>query len=213
MADHCLPQLHACPVRVARLDTNGVPLPGAENLYVSGALVRFGTTPVFEDGDEITLKNACGDLCVNYRGDDSFKRLDVTIELCTQDPFLSEMLSGGEVLTDGEARGYAAPALGTVTGNGISLELWTKRVIDEDLDPDFPYAWWVFPKIKNLRIGEKAYENGPLANQFTGRAVENPNWFDGPLNDWPATSDRVYQWIETTDKPVASCGFASLAAS
>lgn len=211
--DHCLGQLHACRMRLANLEPNGVPKPGADNLYVTDALVRMATTPVYTEGEEITVQNACGENCMDYKGDDNFRRVDVVIEICTQDPVLSAMLSQGVVLADGDARGYAAPPLGVQSGNGISVELWTKRINDGDLDPDFPYAWWAFPKIKGLRPGEKAFEKGPVANIFNGRGLENPNWFDGPLNDWPATSDRVYQWIETDTLPDASCGAQVLVAS
>ena len=91
MADEdCRPQVQACAIRVARLDTNGVPLPGANNLYVADTLVSLAFSPVYTDGDEIEDKNGCGVVQVNYRGQDSFKRGDVTIQLTRPDPQLVE---------------------------------------------------------------------------------------------------------------------------
>lgn len=209
----CLPQIQACAIRVSKLQANGRTLAGSANLYVSDALVTFTATPVYEDGEEITQKNACGAVCINYKGPDDFKRLDVALVLCTPDPYLSEFLTGGEVLTDGDAVGYAYPDIGSVSGNGVSIELWAKRIDDGDLDADFPYAWWAFPKIRNLRIGERQFGNNPLLSPYQGQAVENPNWFDGPLNDWPVASDRVGQWIPTADLPTPTCGPQNLAAS
>ena len=211
----CRPQVQACAIRVARLDTNGVPLPGANNLYVSDALVSMAFTPVYTDGDEIEDKNACGAVKVNYRSPDSFKRGDVTLQLTTPDPFLEEMLSGGDVLDAGGGRpkGFAAPPIGTVTGNGISIELWAKRIDDGDLDADFPYAHWAYPKIKNLRMGDHTHENASNLPQFSGQALENANWFDGPVGDWDAESDRVYQWLPVAGLPTPTCGYQTLAAS
>lgn len=211
----CRPQVQACAIRVARLDTNGVPLPGANNLIVSDALVSLGVTAVYTDGDEIEEKNACGSVAVNYKGPDSFKRLDISIQLVTPDPYLSEMLSTGSALIANAAdiKGYAAPSIGTVQGNGVSIEVWTNRVDSGALDADYPYAHWAYPKVQNLRIGDHTHQNGALLPQFVGQAVENPNWFDGPLNDWPADSDRVYQWVPAAALPVASCGYQTLAAS
>lgn len=210
----CLAQLQACAVRVARLDGAGVPDPGADSLYVSDALIQLVANPVYEAGDEFTQKNACGNLCLNFKDQDKLRRVDVTLQLCTPDPELSELLSGGVVLTDGAAVGYGAPRIGvSSTPNGASIELWTKRVdTDGNLDDVFPYAWWVFPKV-HLRPDSRTFENNPVNNQFTGFATENPNWFDGPVNDWPVASDRVFQWIPTDQLPTADCGYQVLAAS
>lgn len=210
----CRGIVNACRIRVARLDTNGVPLPGANNLYVSDALVSLAFTAVYTDGDEIEEKDACGIARVNFRSADTFKRGDVEITLVTPDPYLSEMLSGGDVLTSGALpKGFAAPPLGPVVGNGVSVELWAIRVDDGAEDADYPYAHFAYPRIKNLRIGDHSHEQGALKPVFSGQAYENINWYDGPAGDWPATSDRVYQWIATNTLPDASCDYLTLAAS
>lgn len=213
MANDCLAQVQACRIRVARLDPTGVPQPGASNLYVSDALVSFGFGWETEAGDEISEKNACGTIKVNYRGDEQLRRGNVSINLVTPDPQLSEMLSGGVVLTDGAAVGYAAPSLGPVDSDPVSIEIWTKRINNGRLDSTFPYAWWVYPWIEHLRPDDHEHSNANLGMSFAGEALENDNWYDGPLNDWPSTSDRVFQWIPTTSLPNASCGYQTLAAS
>ena len=210
----CRPQVHGCMIRVARLDTNGVPLPGANNLYVSNALVSLNFTAVYTDGDEVDEKNACGASKVYFKADDTFKRGDVEITLVTPDPFLSEMLSGGDVLTAGaRPKGYAAPPLGPVASNPISIELWAIRVDDGDQDANYPYAHWVYPKVKNLRLGDHSHEEGAKKPVFSGQAYENINWFDGPVGDWPAESDRIFQWLPSASMPTPSCAYQVLAAS
>lgn len=214
MADECLPQIQACVIRVANLDPiSGVPLPGAGNLYVSNALTEMTYDTTYEDGTEIFERNACGEPCIDYRGPDLKRRIQVSLTLCTHDPYLMAMLSAGDTLTDGAAVGWGAAPVGALDARAISVELWAKRINDGDLDPDFPYAWWAFPKIKNLREGQGTFGNAAKKPQFTGQGYENVNWFDGPLNDWPSTSDRTHQWIPTTTIPVASCGPQALAAS
>lgn len=212
----CRGQLHACAMRLARLDTNGVPLPGAQNLYVTDALAVLTFTPVYTDGDETEDKNACGEVKLWYRAPDSFKRGDVSIEVVTPDPYLEEFLSGGALLTPDDAtkpKGFGAPPLGAITGDGVSVEVWTKRIDDGDLDADWPYAHWAYPKVKNLRLGDHTHNASPLHPTFTGQAYENANWYDGPAGDWDADSDRVYQWIPANVLPAAQCGYQTLAAS
>ncbi len=207
-----LPQVQACALRVTILEPSGVPLPGAGNVYTTDTLTELTATPVYEDADELTEKNACGTVCVNFTGDDSLKRADVALTICTHDPYLLAMLSDGDVLTDSGLHGFAMPPIGPLTGAGVSLELWSKRIDDGDLHDEFPYAWWVLPRVKNLRMGARTFSNGTALPQFTGRAGENPNWFDGPLNDWPVASDRIIQWFPVAALPTID-GRQTLAAS
>lgn len=213
MPEHCLPQVQAVAMRVTALDISGVPLPGTDTMIISNALTSLAVSPVYTDGDEIEEKGANGGVCVNYRSADTFKRLDVTITLCTPDPYLEAALSGGDVLEAGGLVGFASPPLGIVTGNGVSIELWALRIDNGALDVDSPYAWYVYPRVQNLRLGDFTHQNGAILPVFSGQAVENPNWYDGPGNDWPATSDRVSQWIETSALPTVACGYTELVAS
>jgi hypothetical protein len=211
----CRPHVQACSIRVTRLAANGAPLVGATNMYVSDALVTMGFTSVYTDGEEIEDRNACGIVVVNYRGADTFKRGDVELTLTTPDPYLSEILSGGDVINvtgPPAVKGFAAPAIGPVTGNGIGIELWAHRVDDGSDDADYPYAHWLYPRIKNLRIGDHEHANASLQPAFSGQAYQNDNWGDGPVGDWPATSDRVYQWIPATSMPTPTCDYQAVLA-
>lgn len=210
-----LPQVHGVRMRIASLDSNGVPTPGADNLYVSDAFTRVGITPVYTDGNEIEERNASSAICVNYRANDSFKRADIEIALCSPDPYLASLLSGGVTLTDGARVGWAPPSVGEIPQTtSISVEVWSRRIDDGEIDADSPYGWWVYPRVRNLRIGGYSHEDGALLPVFTGQAYENPNWFDGPLNDWPVASTKVFQYMPSATLPAVSAnGLETIAAS
>ncbi len=211
----CLPQIHACAMRVTQLDNNGVPLPGAGNIYVTNALSKLTLKPIYKDGDEIEEPNACGELIVQYKEDDFFKRADFELELLTPDPYLTELVvPGSAVLAESSSQvGWAFPPIGLVTGAGIGIELWAKRINDGVLDSLYPYAWWTMPRAKNVRLGDREFSKTAQKPTFTGQMYENENWFDGPLNDWPAASDRVAQWIPTGSIPTPTCGAGTIAPS
>lgn len=211
--DVTLPQVQACAIRVAQLDGSGVPQPGANNLYVSKAFTELQLTPVYTDGDEIEEKNACGEVGINYKAADSLKRADVQLTVITQDPYLTKLLALGSILTDSGVHGYAFPSIGSVESDGVSIELWAKRIDDGSLASDYPYAWWVLPRVINLRQGQRTFGSGAQLPVFTGQALENPNWYDGPLNDWPVASDRLAQWFPASQLPDVSQGSVTLAAS
>jgi hypothetical protein len=199
-------------MRVAELDPNGVPTPGSFLLTVD-SIVEITTTPVITDGDEIKDKNGCGEVCINYKGPDSFDRLDVGITVCDHNPYVMAALGRGDILTDSGVRGYAFPALGPTNEDAVSIEFFAKRIDDGALQADYPYAWWVLPKVNNLRLGPMTFNSGSNRPSFVGRAFENENWFDGPLNDWPVSSDRVLQWFPIPELPTVSCTPAILPAS
>lgn len=213
MANTCSRHVFGCSLRVARLEADGTPDIGANNLYVSDALLTLTVTPNVEEGDEFVVKSACGELCVNVKDCDKLKRLDMTMGLCYPDPELLELLVGDSVvLTSGAAVGYAYPRLGGVGGcpNGVSVEVWAKRY-DASGNPEsvFPYEHYAYPRVY-LQHSGRTIENGPVTTELTGFAIENENWGNGPENDWPVASDRAAQNLPTATLPTPVCGYQSI---
>lgn len=209
----CLPQVQGCALRLAYLDPNGVPTPGAGNLYTSDALSEATMTPVYEDAEEITEKSACEKVIVNYQGPPTLKRGDLEIKILTPDPYLMQFLGGGDVLSDSGINGFAYPPIGTVVDRPISIEIWAKRIDDGEIHAEYPYAWWVLPWVARLRHGPRVWNNGAWVPTFNAQLYENENWFDGPLNDWVVESDRFAQWFPTDSLPTVACGPTAIAAS
>ncbi len=199
-------QVQAFRMRLTKLDTNGVPTPAADMMYVTSSLVSIKTSPVYKDGADLQQENGEGVTCVDYQGPPTFRHVTIEVAICTPDPYLMDFLGSCTVLTDGDAVGAAYPALGQLDTRPIGLEWWTKRVDDGQIADAFPYAWWLAPRIRNLRIGNKDFGNGVVLPTFTGQMFENPNWYDGPLNNWPVASDRVLQWVPcvSADVPAAA---------
>lgn len=203
--------LFAVALRVARLAADGTTPAGASNLYVTETVVRLNFTPEYEEGDEVTKKDGQGRTCLAVKQPDTFKRVTVnSLEICAWDPELVELLSGGAIITDGAATpatiGYAAPAAGTdPTPNGVSVELWTRRYVNNS-PAALPFARWVFPRLK-LKPTDRSL--GPDAQEvaFEGIGEENPNWGNGPNNDWTAPSNRAYQWRAESTSPAGALGY------
>lgn len=225
-------QVQAFRTRVSFLDLNGVPTPGASNSYVSGSIVSLGVSPVYKDGVHLEQENGEGQTCVNFDGDDSLLRCDFELVICKPDPFLLTLtVEGSKTLTatglptttgnPGVAAdtdrpfGWAMPALGPIASRRISIEVWTKRVDDGELLDDYPYAWWVLPSTRRRRLGQTTLGNAVVVPTITGKAYENTNWFDGPRENWPTSSDRVLQWIpcKVSEVPAVSDQYQSVSAS
>lgn len=212
----CAASLQACALRVARLGADGVPIPGATAAYVTDTLVKLILKPVVIAGDEIQTKNACGALCVDYKELDVLGRLDLELEICSPDPELHEILLGGTLITSGgQTIGYQYPALKTPANvNGVSMEIWTKAIIGDDLAANRPYFHWALPRTRWM-LSDKNMENAAMTNVLNGFATENPNWFNGPFGDWVGDSSKVAQWerVGSGNLPNIACGYQNVVAS
>lgn len=210
----CGASIQACAERIAVLEQDGVPLPGSGHLYVTDALVKLEATPVYYKGVEIEVPNACGNLCVNYKARDVLKRYDLALELCSIDPELEAMLVGGESFTSGGLTvGGSVPAVGTIGAPyGVSVELWSKHIVDGDQDGVHPWIHWVIPR-SYWQPGKNTWDVNHMQRLFDGFTSENPNWFNGPSNDWTFSSDRSIAWAFTTTIPTPACGAQTLPAS
>ncbi len=217
MADLCLPAVQVCALRIAALDSDGTIL-GGNTMYITDAMATVKITANIEAGDEVKEKNGCGQVTVDYKAPDNLNWYDVEFDFIKADPYLfSLLLPTSELLTASGGRvGFAAPALGLLEGDGVSVEMWAKRIKNGALDLDFPYQWWVLPLVKNFSEGDKTLDSGAQHTVLKGQAFENTGFFDGPANDWPsndAPATRAYQWLPSTTLPTAACGFQADVAS
>lgn len=196
-------------VRVTRLNSDGTTASGASASYVLNSFIRVSFTPEYEEGDEITEKTAAGEVCVTFKAPDTLKRVNLELAICNPDPEFTELVSGGVLLSSGgESVGWAAPTIGTdPTPNGVSLEVWSKAVVNGSVAGANPYFRWVFPYVQMRPAGERVIENGLLANTFEGFGVGNTGWGNGPQNDWTFTSDRAFAYARTSSAPIGLNGY------
>lgn len=211
---HCGASVYVCAARVAVLDQSGVPSPGAGNLYATDSIVRLELSPVYYQPPEIEVPNGCGNLCVTFKPLPVLKRWDLVMELCNIDPELEHMVVGGELFTAGGfSVGASSPAVGVASNiNGVSVEAWSKHIVNGDVDDIYPYIHWVFPRTK-WTPDRTALSQAHLPRLFNGFTSENPNWFNGPANDWTYASDRSYAWAFTNSIPSTTCGATALAST
>src|SRR5690625_3713179 len=75
-------------MRITRLDNCGRPLYGEDSQAVTDGFVSVEFAPEVEEGEDYTLRNAAGKLCISERGPDALQWINVTIEFCNVDPCL-----------------------------------------------------------------------------------------------------------------------------
>ena len=200
-------------LRVTRLDALGNPLNGPGDSFTTNAFMRWSFTPEYEEGDEIAEKAANGGICVAYKAADTLKRITVELAICNPDPELTSLTSGGKLLrknlgtfADPEHRsvGWASPAVGdNPSGNGVSIEVWSRAIKDGKPASVLPYWHWVFPYVLLRSSGDRVIENGLLANTFEGYGLGNSAYGTGPDDRWEFASvmDSPYVYARSEWAP------------
>lgn len=204
-------------LRVARLATDGTCVAGADNGYVTDKVVRFAIKPNRRAGKEIAKDDGRGNQCFNLKVPDVTTRYDVELEICGSDPELTELLAGGVIFRAGASTtttGYRPPRLGAIgVPNGTSIEGWSDAVDAQGAPlPTLPFMRYAFPKVF-LDGGDWSLEADAKGNLFTGYAIENANWGDGPFNDWSGPSAiAAWQRYRVASLPAASLGYSTVPA-
>lgn len=216
----CAGSVQLCALRVAKLASTGAPDPGAENLYVTDTMMSLEVDPEVSDGEDIEEKNGCGKIIVDYRSPDAYRRLNVSLVLAVPNPELVALLTGhGQLLTkDGSTVGFDYPALfDAFPEDGVSIEGWSKAIVDGVLAGTNPYWRWVLPKVKNFRLGTRTLEDGSSQTTLEGHGYGNAQWGDGPVNDWDSIADEdiagPLAFARDATIPEASCEYQELVAS
>jgi hypothetical protein len=206
-------------IRVTRLDAAGNLLNGAGDSYTTSAFMRVSFTPEYEEGDEITEKNANGVVCVTYKSPDTLKRITMELAICEPDPELTSLVSGGLLLRknlgtfaspDNKSIGWAAPGVGDdPAGYGVAIEAWSHAIKNGKKSSTLPYFHWVFPYVKLRQSGDRVIENGMLATTFEGYGLGNSQFGSGVDGRWefPVAAERPYSYARTTWAPTGLNGF------
>lgn len=214
MASDYASTVQAVAIRATKLNADGTPVVGTDTAYATNAFTRVAFTPEYDEGEEIIERAADGTICTYYKMPDVLKQVQVEVAVCKPEPELYEILAGGTLLeTSDEAIGWASPKIGEIaTPNGVSIEVWSKAIVGGKPAAVNPYWRWVFPLVTLRPDGERALENGVMAHVFTGFGVENPDWGDGPANDWPFPAESAYQYARSATAPVGINDYVAVTA-
>lgn len=227
MATNCYSVVRGKRVRVTKLDACGAPpAPAATDaLVTSSGFISVAYAMEFEEGDEFIQKNANGDLCINTKACDQFKRLTVTISFCEVDPDLLSMVTGNMVEVDGAGDSVGFRVSNNTPCANFALELWSGLGDDAcDLTGNEEYGYFLLPFVKNGTLRDFTIENGPATFEIAGWTDGSSEWGTGPYNvvrsgagntpsaleDALTADDHMLVRITTVAPPAAVCGFQAM---
>jgi hypothetical protein len=227
MATKCFPIVRGKRMRVTRLDECGNPPEGAtpSSLVVTEGFVSVALTSETESGDDIILKNANGDLVVNDKSQDQFKRWNLAASFAEVDPALLEMMSNAVLEQD-----YAGDVVGIRGYEGsnpdaFALEVWA-GVPGSDCVPgeDTNYGYLLLPFVVPGVLGDVTIENGAATFSIGGYTRGAGGWGIGPYDVVPtdaentpgqltvamASNEHHLLRLTTVAPPEAACGAVAM---
>jgi len=127
---------------------------------------------------------------------------------------------GETVAPVGQNVGYAAPEIGVDSNpNGCGLEVWSYAVQNTRRASVLPFFQWVFPLVQLKPTGDRTFENGLMANVFSGVGVGNTAFGSGPAGagaatawPYPAVSGRPYAYSRVANAPTGMTGYSTVTA-
>lgn len=216
MPSECRSVLKSCLAQFVRLDSCGNPVEGPASLLTTKGYISIAATAQIEDGEEFILKNACGELCINEKECDQFKRYDLEMQFCQIDPELLELVSNTRLLLDagGVSRGFAHGESNLC--ENFSLELWNKVTPSACDGGAQEWYYFAFPWVTNGVMTDLTFENGPLTLTVTAHTKgAAASWGVGPSEILDPSSpalaaDHLLGYITTVQPPTPVCGLQEL---
>jgi len=221
----CYSSIKGLAMRVTRLDPVGAPVEGLTSAAVSKGFVSVGITANIEDGEEFTVKNAAGELCISERDNPLLKWLELSIEFCQVDPEMFELMTGGRLLEDFAGNSVGFTMSETYVAAPFALEVWTK--VAGTVQEGYQWIYWLFPMVINGILGDLTLENGPVSFTLAGNTKSNGSWASGPydvvavdaqgtcgpLTDPVLPGEHLYHRLTTCAPPTAKCGYVEVTVS
>lgn len=211
MAAECLAAIHLCRVRVTRLNDDGTPASGPNNVYVSDKPIQLTVTPTYEAGKDTTLVGGCDCIIATYRGFDKLKRFEFELDLGAIEWGLFEMLTGSPAISSG----------GDVIGNwfndnafdcsvaaqpNVAFEGWQTGWDDDRQDTTWPYLHWLWPSTF-WSVSAMTLQNDFNQPKLTGFSRGNSAWGEGIYSDQPESAAPLGGGWYSATIPDAECGY------
>lgn len=128
MATRCFKPIFGKRIRLTRMDECCAVATGPTDAcleIVSDGFVSLSLSSEVEEGTEVVTKKANGDLNINQKAPDSFKRFTVEMELAGVDPDLLAFLTNMRPYLDAAGDTVGATAYEGVVNGKFGLEVWT----------------------------------------------------------------------------------------
>lgn len=187
MASTSFPMVRGRVMRATKLDGCGRVLPAACGAIVSDGFVSVELTANIETGDDISVTNAAGRVCVSDPAVPQFNGYGVQVTFCQVNPELYAMMSGQAVVYNGagDAVGFRVSSDVDASDSGFALEVWSNvpAVACATEGGAGTYGYTLLPFVQGGVLGDFTIENGAVTFVISNAATKaGSGWEEGPYD-------------------------------
>ena len=188
MTTKTFPLVRGRTMRVTRLDSCGRPDYGDAGQVVSDGYVSVALTTVINEGEEISVTNASGDICVYDPASPSFNGYTVVVTFCEVNPDIFGLQTGQPLETDanGDVVGFRMNEDIKPSDVGFALEVWAGvpgEECSDDPNAQGAYGYLLLPRLSGGVLGDFTIENAAINFTLTNAATKSgAGWGTGPFN-------------------------------
>lgn len=180
----CFTPIRGRRMRVTRVNQCGAPVCSTRSFVVSSGFVSIEASPQVDEGEDITVRNAAGEICVSVPACPSMTSVDVTINFCDVDTDLFAIALGREAITDADGNGIGFDICDIPCNEGFALEVWTdvhsKQGVCDPATGAARFGYFVLPWVSNSVLGDFTIEDGAITFSLAGSARSGSGWGRGP---------------------------------
>jgi hypothetical protein len=182
----CYPVVRGRVARFTRVDNCGCPTPGPCSSMVTEDIVTVTISPEVEEGEEITVRNMAGKLCISDKPCDSIKWFNVEITMCKQIPALYSLIAGYTTAHNfsGQVVGFGISSDIDCSG-GFAFEIWgeTPGVVCVPGASAGQWDYLIIPWVSAATLsGDIEIGNSARQPVLTGRSKTGHCWGSGPYD-------------------------------
>jgi hypothetical protein len=185
MSNFCYPILRGRRLRATRLDGCGTPVLGPDSTVVTKGFISVALTANNEEGEEINVTNANGEVCVLDTPVPKLKNYSVEITFCDVNPALLNLMSGQPLVLNGtDTVGFRVNSDVDTAASGFGLELWTGVASETcEVGSGTAYGYLLLPFLQGGTLGDFTVENAAINFTLTGATTKKGSgWGVGPYD-------------------------------
>lgn len=169
-------------MRVTRTDSCCEPATGAGDSVVTKGFVTVNYSPELEDRDEILLKNAGGEICVNDTVAPILKWYNLEMEFCQVSPDLFVLLTGQTLVDDWNMESVGITITESPSTDRFALEVWTKIPGEACTAGSEPFGYFLVPCASEGVFSDFTIENDAVTFTVNARSQTPNSWESGPYD-------------------------------